>query len=70
MEPQAAFVVDGGTPLVGEVRVHAAKNSALYLILASLLTDEPALGAVRLALRAARGELRLPVYAGASANRE
>jgi N-acetylglucosamine kinase-like BadF-type ATPase len=30
-----------------------------------LLTDEPALGAVRLALRAAAGRLRLPVYAGA-----
>lgn len=30
-----------------------------------LLTDEPALGAVRLALGAAHGRLRLPVYAGA-----
>lgn len=30
-----------------------------------VLTDEPALGAVRLALRAAHGQLRLPVYAGA-----
>lgn len=30
-----------------------------------LLTDEPALGAVRLAMRAAQGQLRLPVYAGA-----
>lgn len=30
-----------------------------------VLTDEPALGAVRLALRAANGRLRLPVYAGA-----
>lgn len=30
-----------------------------------LLTDEPALGAVRLARRAAEGRLRLPVYAGA-----
>ena len=27
-----------------------------------VLTDEPALGAVRLALRAATGRLRLPVY--------
>jgi UDP-N-acetylglucosamine 1-carboxyvinyltransferase len=41
MNPRAALVVDGGTPLHGEVRVSAAKNSALYLILASLLTDEP-----------------------------
>ena len=35
----------------------------------AMLADEPALGAVRLALRAARGQLRLPVYAGAAANR-
>lgn len=41
MNPRAALVVDGGVPLHGDVRVHAAKNSALYLILASLLTDEP-----------------------------
>ena len=41
MNPRAALVVDGGTPLNGEVHVFAAKNSALYLILASLLTDEP-----------------------------
>lgn len=33
--------------------------------LTAVLTDEPALGAVRLALRAARGYLRLPVYAAA-----
>jgi N-acetylglucosamine kinase-like BadF-type ATPase len=32
-----------------------------------VLTDEPALGAVRLALRAAAGRLRLPVYASAPA---
>jgi N-acetylglucosamine kinase-like BadF-type ATPase len=32
-----------------------------------VLTDEPALGAVRLALRAAEGRLRLPVYAAAPA---
>lgn len=30
----------GGTPLSGTARVHSAKNSALYLILASLLTEE------------------------------
>jgi N-acetylglucosamine kinase-like BadF-type ATPase len=34
-----------------------------------VLTDEPALGAVRLALRAAAGRLRLPVYAGAPPGR-
>ena len=32
-----------------------------------VLTDEPALGAVRLALRAAEGRLRLPVYVAAPA---
>ncbi|MEX2501478.1 MAG: UDP-N-acetylglucosamine 1-carboxyvinyltransferase, partial [Trueperaceae bacterium] len=34
------FRIDGATPLAGTVRVHSAKNSALYLILASLLTEE------------------------------
>lgn len=34
-----------------------------------MLTDEPALGAVRLALSAARGSLRLPVYTSAPAGR-
>jgi len=34
-----------------------------------VLTDEPALGAVRLALAASRGTLRLPVYAGAPPGR-
>ena len=36
-----AFYVTGGRPLRGEVAVHSAKNSALYLILAGLLTPEP-----------------------------
>ncbi len=31
----------GGRPLRGEVDVHTAKNSALYLVAASLLTSEP-----------------------------
>jgi len=35
------YVVQGGTPLHGTVRVPGAKNSALKLIAASLLTDEP-----------------------------
>jgi UDP-N-acetylglucosamine 1-carboxyvinyltransferase len=34
------FEVEGGRPLQGELAVNAAKNSALYLILASLLTEE------------------------------
>ncbi|UCH27524.1 MAG: UDP-N-acetylglucosamine 1-carboxyvinyltransferase [Trueperaceae bacterium] len=36
-----ALTIQGGTPLSGEVTVKRAKNSALYLILASLLTTEP-----------------------------
>ncbi|MBY5163354.1 UDP-N-acetylglucosamine 1-carboxyvinyltransferase [Salsipaludibacter albus] len=35
------FAVTGGTPLSGTVRVPGAKNSALKLIAASLLTDAP-----------------------------
>jgi len=34
------LIIQGGTPLTGEVRVFSAKNSALYLMLAALLTDE------------------------------
>ena len=36
-----AFVVEGGTPLTGDITVNRAKNSALYLILAAVLTAEP-----------------------------
>ena len=35
-----AFHVTGGRPLRGELAVHSAKNSALYLILGALLTRE------------------------------
>ena len=35
------MIIEGGRPLRGTLAVHTAKNSALYLILASLLTDEP-----------------------------
>ena len=41
MTSRNALEIVGGTPLAGDVQVNAAKNSALYLILASLLTDEP-----------------------------
>ncbi len=37
------MIIEGGRPLRGKMSVHTAKNSALYLILASLLTDEPLL---------------------------
>lgn len=50
--PMAAMV----SPLVLDVAPRAT---------VAVLADEPALGAVRLALRAAHGRLRVPVYAGA-----
>lgn len=36
-----AFVIEGGTPLSGRVEVNGAKNAALPLMAAALLTDEP-----------------------------
>jgi UDP-N-acetylglucosamine 1-carboxyvinyltransferase len=38
---ESALHITGGRPLQGELRVNTAKNSVLYLILASLLSDEP-----------------------------
>lgn len=35
------FIIQGGRPLQGEITINSAKNSALYLMLAALLTDEP-----------------------------
>jgi UDP-N-acetylglucosamine 1-carboxyvinyltransferase len=35
------FIIQGGKPLQGEITINSAKNSALYLMLAALLTDEP-----------------------------
>ena len=35
------FVIRGGTPLLGTVRISGAKNAALPCIAAALLTDEP-----------------------------
>jgi len=36
-----AFVIQGGRPLNGSVRVHGSKNASLPLMAAALLTDEP-----------------------------
>ncbi len=36
-----ALIIQGGQPLSGSLTVNSAKNSALYLLLAALLTDEP-----------------------------
>src|SRR5689334_13314913 len=35
------LVIEGGVPLAGEVRVSGAKNAALPLMCAALLTEEP-----------------------------
>ena len=35
------LLIEGGTPLTGEVRVSGAKNAALPILCASLLTAEP-----------------------------
>jgi UDP-N-acetylglucosamine 1-carboxyvinyltransferase len=35
------LIIEGGRPLVGEVRVSGAKNAALPILCASLLTEEP-----------------------------
>src|SRR3989449_11412701 len=37
----ARFIIEGGTPLSGEITPAGNKNEALALIAASLLTDEP-----------------------------
>ena len=39
--PMDKFVVRGGNPLVGTVRISGAKNAALPAMAAALLTDEP-----------------------------
>lgn len=38
-----ALHITGGRPLHGDIQVQTAKNSALYLLLAALLSDEPVL---------------------------
>jgi len=43
VDGRSVLRVVGGRHLSGEVRVNSAKNSALYLILASLLSEEPLL---------------------------
>ena len=35
------FVIQGGTPLIGEIATSGAKNSALPALAACLLTSEP-----------------------------
>ncbi len=37
------YAVKGGTPLVGEVEIGGAKNAALAILAASIMTDETVL---------------------------
>jgi UDP-N-acetylglucosamine 1-carboxyvinyltransferase len=41
VDKKARFLVKGGKPLHGSIRISGAKNAASKLIIASLLTDEP-----------------------------
>jgi UDP-N-acetylglucosamine 1-carboxyvinyltransferase len=44
MEKSSPFyLIQGGTPLQGEVRISGAKNAVTKMVIASLLTDEPCL---------------------------
>lgn len=40
-DPNDVLLIQGGSRLAGRIRIYSAKNSALYLMLASLLSDEP-----------------------------
>ena len=37
------YVIKGGNPLVGEVEIGGAKNAALAILTAAIMTDEPVL---------------------------
>src|SRR5579871_4694990 len=39
--PMDKFVIRGGNPLLGSVRISGAKNAALPAMAAAILTDEP-----------------------------
>ncbi len=54
------FVIEGGRPLQGTVRVSGSKNAALPILIATLLTDEPcAISNVPVRLRDIRTTIRL-----------
>ncbi len=40
LEERERYVVNGGSPLVGEVEIGGAKNAALAIVAASIMTDE------------------------------
>ena len=61
----ARFIVQGGTPLRGEITASGNKNSALPLIAASLLTDEPFILRNLPRIRDVRGMLEILAGLGA-----
>src|SRR3990172_1715392 len=62
----ARFIVEGGTPLRGAITPAGNKNSALPLIAASLLTDEPVTLRNLPRIRDVRGMLEIASELGAS----
>src|ERR671925_2239236 len=62
----ARFIVEGGTPLRGEITPAGNKNEALPLIAASLLTDEPMTLRNVPRIRDVRGMLEIVSSLGAS----
>jgi len=62
----ARFVVEGGTPLHGEITPAGNKNEALPLIAASLLTDEPVTLHNVPRIRDVRGMLEIATALGAT----
>ncbi|MEO0586446.1 MAG: UDP-N-acetylglucosamine 1-carboxyvinyltransferase [Planctomycetota bacterium] len=64
-----AFVIHGGRPLRGTVRLHGSKNAALPLMAAALLTDQPVTLHEVPDLADIRNLVRLLEALGCSANR-
>src|SRR5437773_11870062 len=62
----ARFVVEGGTPLHGEITPAGKKNEALPLIAASLLTDDPVTLHNLPRIRDVRNMLEIAAAAGAN----
>src|SRR5438552_15030805 len=62
----ARFVVEGGTPLRGEITPAGNKNEALPLIAASLLTDDPVTLHNVPRIRDVRGMLEIATALGAT----
>src|SRR5437773_11968291 len=61
----ARFIVEGGTPLRGEITPQGNKNEALPLIAAALLTEEPVTLRNLPRIRDVRGMLEIAIALGA-----